>query len=508
MDIGEKVFGDWLIEEQLGSGAFGTVYKIKKEEFGESYYAALKVIHIPSDTNEIGTLRSEGMDDLSITSYYREIAQNLVNEIKILNSLKGHSNIVSYEDHKIINEDGDCKYTIYIRMELLTPFKDYIINHEIDEQQVAQIGMDLSNALILCEKNKIIHRDIKPDNVFVSKNGDFKLGDFGVARTVEKTMSQMSKKGTYSYMAPEVYLNKAYDKRADIYSLGLILYQLLNHNRTPFLPPAPTPIKFSDREQATLKRVSGEPIPPLNIQNKELAKVVEKACSADPNMRQNNAQELYDQLKKSIIKEDKTMEDFEKTVSPFGTPTPAAGNTTGAATGSESVPPQPQPEINAQDEFERTVSPFGNPVTPGAQPNVQQPPVQPGVQAVMPAQKPKNSIIESYKLFFMNYANFNGRCRRADYWNVVIVNLIINVIFTILAGFIGTIAGYILGLYGLAVLVPTLAIGTRRLHDIGKSGLYLLFALIPLAGPIILIVWFATEGELQDNAYGTNPKQQ
>ena len=346
VDFSQPVFGNWYIDEEIGSGAFGTVYKIKREEYGNTYYSALKVIRIPSDSNEIDTLRSEGMDELSITSYYKEIVQSLVNEINILDSLKGNSNIVSYEDHEILSDESGKNYTILIRMELLTPLKSFMLEQKMNEEQITKLGMDLCSALILCEKNRIIHRDIKPDNIFVSKNGDYKLGDFGVARTVEKTMSQMSRKGTCTYMAPEVYLNQSYDKRADIYSLGIVLYQLLNNNRGPFLPPAPEPIRFSDRERATELRVKGEGIPELNISNKKLARVVEKACSFKAEERQKDATEFFNQLKASTEEDNSVVEQShlvprETTISLNNSHSEVINNTS---------------SVNEQDDL--TVSPF------------------------------------------------------------------------------------------------------------------------------------------------------
>ena len=88
------------------------------------------------------------------------------------------------------------------------------------------MGLDLSKALGYCRKLHIIHRDVKPENIFVSRFGDFKLGDFGIARELERTMSGFSKKGTYSYMAPEMYKGEKYDSRVDIYSLGIVLIYL------------------------------------------------------------------------------------------------------------------------------------------------------------------------------------------------------------------------------------------------------------------------------------------
>ena len=112
---------------------------------------------------------------------------------------------------------------------------DYCTGKELTEKEVIKLGMDLSKALEYCRKLKIIHRDIKPENIFVSRFGDFKLGDFGIAREQAHTVGNMSKKGTYSYMAPEIYKGEKYDSSIDIYSLGIVLYELLNQNRLPFL---------------------------------------------------------------------------------------------------------------------------------------------------------------------------------------------------------------------------------------------------------------------------------
>src|SRR5699024_9189261 len=149
-----------------------------------------------------------------------------------------------------------------IRMELLKPLNEYTRKRTITRQDVIRLGIDLCKALELCQKYNIIHRDVKPENIFISDAGDYKLGDFGIARTVEKTTSGLSNKGTYTYMAPEVYKGEAYGSTVDIYSLGIVLYRLLNGNRTPFLPAAPAPITHADRENALVKRLSGAVLPP------------------------------------------------------------------------------------------------------------------------------------------------------------------------------------------------------------------------------------------------------
>lgn len=121
---------------------------------------------------------------------------------------------------------------------------------------------------------------------------------------------------------------------------------------------------------------------------------------------------------------------------------------------------------------------------------------------------PKDSIIESYKKFWKNYVVFEGRSRRADYWQVILVNIIIGVILECLSKipYVGMGFGILYTIYSIATIIPGIALGVRRLHDIGKSGLYYLFILIPIVGAIILIVWFATDSEPGDNQYGRNPK--
>ena len=121
-------------------------------------------------------------------------------------------------------------------------------------------------------------------------------------------------------------------------------------------------------------------------------------------------------------------------------------------------------------------------------------------------------MMDYVKKCFQNYANFSGRARRAEYWYFCLFNTIISVVLSGLGrlaggeGFIATALTGIASLYSLATLVPGLAVAWRRLHDIGKSGAYWFFILIPLAGPIILLVWLAKAGDAGDNAYGPDPK--
>lgn len=106
-----------------------------------------------------------------------------------------------------------------------------------------------------------------------------------------------------------------------------------------------------------------------------------------------------------------------------------------------------------------------------------------------------------------NYANFSGRARRAEYWWFVLANLVVYIALSLIIGGVSEGLGSLLSLvYYLGVLVPSIAVSVRRLHDVGKSGWFLLLALIPIVGAIILIVWAATDSQRGSNQYGVSVK--
>lgn len=115
------------------------------------------------------------------------------------------------------------------------------------------------------------------------------------------------------------------------------------------------------------------------------------------------------------------------------------------------------------------------------------------------------SFVDAIKSCFTQYVGFSGRARRSEYWYFCLFNILIGIVFGILAVFadVFTIISYIVSL---GLFLPGLAVCIRRLHDIGKSGWNLLFALIPLVGAILLIVWYCKDSEPGDNVYGPNPK--
>jgi uncharacterized membrane protein YhaH (DUF805 family) len=109
------------------------------------------------------------------------------------------------------------------------------------------------------------------------------------------------------------------------------------------------------------------------------------------------------------------------------------------------------------------------------------------------------------------YAQFSGRARRKEYWFFVLFNTIISLLLAVVDGLAGTFDpesgwGLLSGIYGLAVLIPSIAVGVRRLHDTGRSGWWLLLFLIPIIGTIVIIIFLVLDSEEEENKYGVSPK--
>ena len=113
--------------------------------------------------------------------------------------------------------------------------------------------------------------------------------------------------------------------------------------------------------------------------------------------------------------------------------------------------------------------------------------------------------MQTYLGVLKNYAVFDGRAMRSEYWLFALINFIIGMVLYILSFIVAEVI-FVYLLYGLAVLIPGLAVGARRLHDTGRSGWWQLVAFIPLLGVIVLIIMFVQPSEPSDNMYGPQPQ--
>lgn len=288
----EPLWGSWKVEELLGKGSIGNVYKISKTVLGKKYFSAVKFITVTSKNHSTLNLDTAPIK-ISAKKYLNGAIKSITKEIDLLYKLKGHSNIITYEDHMAQKVTSDT-YHIFIRMEYLTSLNQYIHSldgHQLSEKEIIKIGIDICEALTICHEASILHRDIKEANIFRSRLANFKLGDFSVSRDVFNSCAQ-TRVGTLYYASPEVFLGKPYNCTVDIYSLGIVLYKLLNKGRLPFMPKYPAFFSSVDIENAHNLRLSGEKfVRPLTGCD-DLIKIILKACSFNSEERYQSAKDM------------------------------------------------------------------------------------------------------------------------------------------------------------------------------------------------------------------------
>ena len=299
-----EIWPQWICEKRIGQGSCGTVYQAVCGEGENAQHAAVKVIHIPQNEAETEALFAEGMTEEESREYYGAVVEDLLSEVSLSSGLQDHKNIVRVEDYAVEPRADGLGATIFIRMELLTPLNVYLSDKTLSEADVMRLGTDICRALKVCHTAGILHRDVKPENIFIDQEGNFKLGDFGIARRLEHASTYLTRVGTPFYAAPEVALSAKYDGRADIYSLGLVLYRLLNHNRLPFMEGKRL-LTPADRSLAMERRRSGESLPAPAEASERLADVIRKACAFKPEDRYQTAEEFYvalteEEKKKSV----------------------------------------------------------------------------------------------------------------------------------------------------------------------------------------------------------------
>lgn len=288
-------FPGWEVVRKLGQGSFGGVYEIQRTlPDGRLEKAALKKLSVPQDSGEIEKLLSQSFRAEDIAAHYKQRMSELVREYSLTRELDSCKNIVVCHDVRYTRQQNGIGWDVYIRMELLRPLKQ-ALPCDYSEITVLKLGLSLCNALRACQRYHIIHRDIKPDNILVSSDGVFKLGDFGIAKVSEKTAIG-TLTGTAGYMAPEVANRRNYGPASDIYSLGMVLYWAMNECTLPFLPLPPQIPTRLQKQNAIDRRYAGEIFPPPVHGSQELKKIVMKACAFSAEDRYQTIRELQRDL--------------------------------------------------------------------------------------------------------------------------------------------------------------------------------------------------------------------
>ena len=267
----EPFFGAWTVDSKIAEGRFSKVFKVSRIDDGRVRHQCLKTIRFPAGNEELSRVISSGIYQ-NVQQYLDEVEKSVRLNMEKMLMLRDNKNIVRFDNYEIIKESS-CFYLV-ILTELLQPLSDYLKVDSARQNDVIKIGADLCSALEGFREVGIIHHEVKPENVYVDRYGNFKLGDFGICKG-----RFGEDKITSAYIAPELYAKAPIDISSDIYSLGILIYKLLNNNRLPFLPAYPTPVSLQDRETAFARRMRGDLFPAPSNASHQLAGVIYKATA-------------------------------------------------------------------------------------------------------------------------------------------------------------------------------------------------------------------------------------
>lgn len=270
--------------KRIGRGTTADVYDLP----GSYPAQVLKVM----DTRCIS--KNDGDDMICITER-TQMKKYFENEIQTMGELNGCKYIIpiidSYECKLDKDEFSNSNRSVFlVRMRKLKPLEDYIHEFGMTEKLIVQMAMDICQALQECEKHGILHRDVKPSNIFVYKKEDkvrFVLGDFGICRRLEKlSATVLTRCGTPAFIAPEIELKKLIEGcfNADIFSLGSTLYYLLSGGNFPNY--------YFNKGKNRLARIPSV--------SSELEKIILKSVQFYPQNRYSHAYDMFNDLEKIV----------------------------------------------------------------------------------------------------------------------------------------------------------------------------------------------------------------
>lgn len=284
MNIVGQVINGYLFEEALGSGSFGAVYRVSKDN---NVYAA-KVL---SETYILDEFKNE--------------QNRITREIDVLKNVKGENLIKYQEDFYFKNEFGIMEYVIVMEYFPGRTLRSFLRN-DVELESLIHIFVsvlygvrDLHNTII--ENAGIIHRDLKPDNIMIDDNLNVKIIDYGLSKIIDfsSITSTGTQIGSPLYMSPEQLKDsKHIDYRADIYALGIILYEMLTKN---------IPYKASTLPELLMKILNDPIIPPKQynpIISDGLENIIFKATAKEPFARFQTVDEFIDAFDKKNIQEE------------------------------------------------------------------------------------------------------------------------------------------------------------------------------------------------------------
>lgn len=289
----EPLFGNWTICDFIGETDFSSVYKLKDPN---SNYAVVKFIRIPNNHLYSNAIASCGTKKKKLDSYFLDLISNIENYINALSNINDPY-ILDYQDHTIVKLTDKNGWDFLIKTEYIESLSSYLNKNIFTVRDLLLLGIDLAVGLTRYRQKKIYQTNINEKNIFLCENGTYKIGDFSLTNHIIRNSWPNIFFSDPNSISPELMSNKVKNTTADIYSLGIFMYKILNNGRYPFFPKYPREISTESIRLATKTRLKGEFMPkPVNCAN-SLFHIILKACAYKASARYKNPMDLRNDLK-------------------------------------------------------------------------------------------------------------------------------------------------------------------------------------------------------------------
>lgn len=298
----DPVFGEWYTEKQIGCGTDGKVYTlVKTNPDGSKERSVLKTIRIGSNRSESRDYNAIGeVSNAENAAGSDEIIENITENIGIIQASDNGRHFVKYEQCAVRETSDGKGRLILIRLEQMRSLASLLNDFSFTLEETLRLGVSVCRSLMKCREFGYIYPNVKPENILFDRRGVCKLGDFGSFSCLEPSKTSIAFKRTQYYMAPEFIKNATINCTADTYSLGLVLYSLVNRGRLPFTEEYPQEVTVNGLDRSMKLRLAGEPLEKPALCSDALFEIIKKACAFKESDRYLSPKQMLADLENAI----------------------------------------------------------------------------------------------------------------------------------------------------------------------------------------------------------------
>ena len=239
----------------------------------------VKIISLPASQTQLDALLLSGAykDKDSALDYYKALANDILKEANVLQKLAQLEGFAALEKTQLVTKDDETGYDVYLLSKYKNTLAQQIRRNTLTQLSAVNLGLDLCTALTVCRKSGYLYVNLKPENIYLSENQEFQIGDIGFLKLDTLKYASLPERYFSKYTAPEITdAFSSLNATLDVYAVGLILYQIFNNGTLPTEDQSETQNNF----------------PAPKYADREIADIILKACACDPEARWNDPVEM------------------------------------------------------------------------------------------------------------------------------------------------------------------------------------------------------------------------